>query len=218
MKVRVLIQSRISSRRLPAKALLSFYEMPLIVAIVKRISGFSDDIRVCTSNSKNDDLLCRILKRRKIKFFRGSEKNVLRRFYESSVDLNDSDTVVRLTADNPLPDKYFLNKMMSIWKKQKNNILCAWSKTNNLPIGLSAEFIRVKLIREAFKNAKSKYDKEHVTPYIKRNYQCSYLPKEKNKIKIKSFTIDKFEDYVKVFNLMKADDKKNLLLKWNKFI
>ena len=35
-------------------------------------------------------------------------------------------------------------------------------------------------IREAFKNAKSKYDKEHVTPYIKRNYQCS-IPKKKIK-------------------------------------
>ena len=66
-----------------------------------------------------------------------------------------------------LPDKYFLHEMNKIWKKNKYSYLGSQSKNNDIPKGMSAEFFSVKLLRKANKYAKSSYDREHVTPYIK---------------------------------------------------
>lgn len=219
MTKRIIIQCRVMSNRLPGKALLTIYGLPLIIAIVKRVKGFTRDIYVCTTKNKEDNILCNILKAEKIKYSRGPEKNVLKRFIICSKDLKAEDTIIRLTADNPLPDKYFLRDMNKIWSKNNFTYLASESKKNNIPKGLSAEFFKVKYLRKAYRYAKTQKEKEHVTTYIIKNEKTNYLSKKFIKKRTKKvFGIDTLNDYFKVFKIMKGDIKNNILKKYTDFI
>ena len=84
MKKYVFIQVRSSSRRLPFKALLNINKFPLIILLYKRIVSRSYKTVILTSNHSSDDYLCKILKKYKIKFYRGNLPNVKKRFLDYS--------------------------------------------------------------------------------------------------------------------------------------
>ena len=149
-------------------------------------------------------ILCKSLRRYNIPFKRSLE-NVLSRFYDSSIDMDDKDVIIRLTADNPLPDYLFLQEMKEIWNKSDCNYLASESTKNNIPKGLSAEFFYVSKLREAYQYANTQFEKEHVTPYIIENSNCKYFDNSFLSKKFKSkYGIDNLDDYCRVYNLMKA--------------
>ena len=77
----VVIQSRLSSSRLPGKALLPIKGIPIIVLAVKRAANTGKNVIVVTSIDPSDDELCETLERHNIQYLRGSLNNVLDRFY-----------------------------------------------------------------------------------------------------------------------------------------
>jgi spore coat polysaccharide biosynthesis protein SpsF (cytidylyltransferase family) len=214
MKYRAILQSRINSSRLPGKAMLSFFGLPLVVACAKRTLQFTTDYIVATSEAPQDNVIAENLLAYKIKFYRGNLNNVLERFYMASLDLKDDDTIIRLTADNILPDCYFLKDMSLIWESNNWDYLGADSEKNLLPKGLSAEFFKVSALRTAHREARNDYDREHVTPYIKDVLKASYL--EMNFLDKQEFenryTIDTLEDYISIYNLLGGSDKENLFV------
>jgi spore coat polysaccharide biosynthesis protein SpsF (cytidylyltransferase family) len=214
MRYRVILQSRISSSRLPGKAMLSFFGLPLVIACAKRTLQFTTDYIVATSLSPDDNILVENLSIHKIKFYRGSLNNVLERFYEASLDLHEDDTIVRVTADNILPDGHFLKDMSTIWEASNLDYLGADSEKSILPKGLSAEFFKVSALRKANCFARHDYDREHVTPYIKSNFKVGYLERnflDQQKF-YKRYTIDTLDDYISIYNLLSGSDKKNLFV------
>ena len=85
--------------------------------------------------------------------------------------MNDNDVIIRLTADNPIVDWFFLNDMKVIYEENKFDYFSAEPtdiEKQNWPKGLSAEFFTVKMLHESFMNDNSDYNKEHVTDYIKK--------------------------------------------------
>ena len=119
MKYRVILQARTSSKRLKAKSMLTFYGNPLFVTCFKRVEDFCLDTVICTSTDHTDDPIADICKNLSIKLFRGDLNDVLLRFYNCSLDMEEDDTIIRLTCDNPYHAPIFLRKCHAFGKIKK---------------------------------------------------------------------------------------------------
>ena len=154
----VLLQSRLSSSRLPGKALLPIRDYPMVVLAAKRAANTGFNVRVLTSTDGSDDAICEALEKYEIGYFRGSLNNVLKRFNDALVDYSDSTKVFRLTADNVLPDGTMLDEMESVFDSSSSDILSCDSVKSCMPYGLAAELTTVGWIRRAYKSAQDAYD------------------------------------------------------------
>jgi len=174
MKYITVIQARSSSKRLPRKSLMEIFGRPLAVLCAERSSNEFSDLIVATSNEKSDDDLVNALSKAGIFCYRGSLENVLERFIAiiKIYNMRDNDVVIRLTADNPIVDKHFLENLKNVWEKNDLDYMSAEPedmKNSLWPKGLSAEFIKVKWLLESFNQDKSKDNLEHVTKYVREN-------------------------------------------------
>mgnify|MGYP005842293851 CR=1 FL=1 len=166
MSVTLLLQARTNSSRLPAKVLLPVAGMPLVVLAARRAANTGHRIIVVTSCEPSDDVLCKVLEDWGIACFRGELKDVLKRFVDALDGLPDSHVVVRLTADNVLPDGRFIDRLLDDFERRNVALLACGGKSSGLPYGVSAEVTRVGYLRKAHREATSLYDREHVTSKI----------------------------------------------------
>jgi len=167
LNIGVIIQARMSSDRLPGKILLKLpfgSEYTLIEQIIFRVKSIGFKVIVATSVNKENDVLEEIAKRNDVYLFRGSEEDVLSRFYNAAI-LYKLDIIVRLTADNPCIDPGILDK--TIKTHLKNN--ADYTKTTGLPLGLNIEVLSFGALKKTYENAILDEDREHVTSFIFRN-------------------------------------------------
>ena len=163
------IQARVDSSRLPGKVLLKIKNKSILELIYKRLkkSKFISKIVFIIPNDNKNLILEKKLKNLKYEYFKGSNSNVLKRYYEAAKYFQ-SENLVRVTADCPLIDPFIIDKMISTFKKGNLDYI----SNNNPPTfahGLDAEIIKIKALEKAYRTAKSLRDKEHVTYIITRN-------------------------------------------------
>lgn len=198
----VLIQSRLSSSRLPGKSLLPIGDLPMVVLAAKRAQNTGLSAKVLTSEDPSDDAICDTLKKYGIEYFRGSLNNVLKRFNDALESYDDTTKFFRLTADNVLPDGAMLDEMEAAFDHLNVDILGCNSVKSSMPYGVSAELTTVGWIRRAFRSTNDAYDLEHVTPYIYRNGSSSYFRSRfisgRQNLRV---TIDSIDDYISVRSL-----------------
>ncbi len=168
-KIIAIIQARLTSKRFKNKILNKIENKELIFFLISRVLKVKniDDLIVAIPNNKKNDYLNELLLKNKIKVFRGSEHNVLKRYYECSKK-NNIQHIVRITSDCPLLDVKLVNKM-AIKYKNTNVDYLSNTITRSFPDGLDVEFFNYKTLETAYFNAIIKSDKEHVTSYIKRS-------------------------------------------------
>lgn len=202
-----IMQARTSSQRLPGKALLPVNDLPMaILAATRALNSFSDLV-VATSLDKSDDLLCKYLDSKNIQYHRGSLKNVLSRFLEiaETFNLQPKDTVIRLTADNPIVDKHLLEEMKDVWVSNNYEYMTAQPDgppSTKWPRGLSAEFFRYEQLLKTAKNQNDPSIQEHVSIEIKKTSKKLIYGKNRNIESIaSSCTVDTFEDYLNILDL-----------------
>lgn len=178
-KIVALIQARMGSSRLPGKILKNIQGHSVIWHIYNRLKNVRkiDEIVVATSEESSDNILIEHLKKYNIKFFRGSEKNVLDRFYGAASSFK-SDYIIRITADCPLIDPIWITKAI---EKILNDRTIDYvslptgagvlnEKVNKLPDGLDTEVFKFVALEKTWKEAKDPLDRgEAVTSYIWRN-------------------------------------------------
>lgn len=192
----VLIQARTNSKRLFGKCLLNIKKQESILLLCDRLKSSEYETFVLTSDHFHDDYLVKLLKKNKIKFFRGSLKNVRNRFLQFSEKLNKDDILVRCTADNLLLDKFFIKELIYEFEKSKKDYLKINRKKSMLPYGLGAEVFTVEMLRKY--KSKNKFDEEHVTPPMKRvgkNLKNLIIKNNYNLYKYRC-TIDTVFDYI----------------------
>jgi len=169
MKVVALVQARMGSTRLPGKVLKSIVGKPMIELLLARLSQSSelDEIVVATSEEKQNDHLQAVVESLGFRFTRGSEKDVLSRFYESAKFVG-ADVIVRITGDCPLVDPALVDHCI---KGYKNSNVDYFSNINpaTYPDGLDIEVMSFESIERANDETNSKSDREHVTPYIRNS-------------------------------------------------
>jgi spore coat polysaccharide biosynthesis protein SpsF len=160
------IQSRLSSSRLPGKALMTIAEMPLIELVARRASRTGDEVVVATSVEPYDTRIADHLVRVGIPVVRGPLDDVLGRFVMATADLDPDDRVVRLTGDNPIADADLVHELLDAMDASGN----AYGRVDidRVPEGLGAEGFTVGDLRTAAERATASYDREHVTPWLRR--------------------------------------------------
>lgn len=108
---------------------------------------------------KNNDALAIFLEAKGIPCFRGSEENVLERFYDC-VNNYEPEVVVRATSDNPFVD----------WIQADRQIEGLpgfdYVSSEGAPLGTGVEVFYASGLYEAYRQASSDREREHVTPYL----------------------------------------------------
>mgnify|MGYP001451523227 CR=1 FL=1 len=202
-KVRIVIQSRLSSSRLPAKALLPVAGMPSVVLCALRAANTGLETVVATSVAASDDLIVEALSTAGVSYFRGPLDDVLGRYEMATQDLGPGSIVVRMTADNLLPDGQLVREMVDTLLEKGLQYL--GSNDPRLPYGLAAEVFTVDVLREACRKASQPYEREHVTPWIIAKYnwgvfRSDQLDQDWGYLRC---TMDTYEDYLRVINVYK---------------
>ena len=169
LKIAIIVQAREDSVRFPKKVLFPILKKPLILKLLERLSysKLKDLIIVATPKNKRNINLESVLKKNKFIVFKGDEHNVLKRYYDAAKKYK-VDIVIRITADCPFSDPKLIDKLITLLI-DKNFDYVSNTLKPTYPDGLDTEVFTFKVLKEAHTKAKNKYDKEHVTPYIKRN-------------------------------------------------
>jgi len=203
-KTTVIIQARMGSKRLPGKIMRKIMGKPMIEYLIERISKSKlvDDLIIATSDRKENLQLIEFLKTKNLNYFIGDEEDVLSRYYFAA-KINNVKNIVRITADCPLIDPEVvdntINKFLKSSADYSSNIF-----PRSFPKGLDTEVFSFETLEKTFNEATSKYEREHVTPYIREcgkfkisNYSLSH---DYSKTRL---TVDWEEDFIlveKIFN------------------
>lgn len=167
--ISAIIQARVGSTRLPNKIFLEIEGQPLIWHVVNRLkkSMFLDSIIIATTINRKDDAIENWAISNEILYFRGSEENVLERFYQAALQFK-SDIVVRVTADDPFKDYKIMDQVIERFIDENADFACN-NNPPTFPEGMDIEVFSVDAIAKAKNNVKTDFDKEHVTQYFYRN-------------------------------------------------
>ncbi len=164
-----MIQARMSSSRLPGKVLKNLAGIPALKHVVDRaqnISGISRVV-VLTSNQVDDDLIKKWCQEHNTDVFRGDLNDVLKRFYDAATHYQAS-SIMRLTADCPLLDPHVAGEVLALFKATAVDY-CSNVVPPTWPDGLDCEVFSFAALEQAYKEATSPADREHVTRYIRNN-------------------------------------------------
>lgn len=169
MKIGVIVQARTTSTRFPKKVLK---ELPygsgitVLEQVIRRLkkSRLVDEIIVATTTNPEDDPIIRISEKEGIKYFRGSEENVLERYYQCAME-NKLDIIVRVTSDCPCIDWNIVDAVVEEHLRNKADYTSN-TLERTFPHGLDVEVLSFKALEKAYYEASENFEKEHVCPYI----------------------------------------------------
>jgi aryl-alcohol dehydrogenase-like predicted oxidoreductase/spore coat polysaccharide biosynthesis protein SpsF (cytidylyltransferase family) len=182
--------------------------IPLAVLAAKRAGNTGLRVIVATSDQSTDNLLCETLASHQVSCFRGSLNDTLDRVTRALSSWDEDTIVFRLTADNVFPDGALLDEMARDFLIRKLDYLVCNGIASGLPYGVSAEVTRLRHLREACTNATSAYDREHVTPHLRRRFGAAYFQGYQSVAMGKyRCTVDCLDDYLKVGDIFQSIDE-----------
>lgn len=214
MEYLVIIQARMGSSRLPNKVLKELCGKPMLQHIVDRVqkSKYIDHVVVATTVKEEDKKIEELCCRMSVDCYRGSEDDVLDRYYQAASRYKPKN-VVRITADCPFIDPVIIDQIIHIHE------IGDYDYTSNTlvetyPDGLDTEVFKFSVLERAWKEAHLASEREHVTPYIKfkgqfKRYSVEYRPSLANK----RWTVDTETDFAVVTQVYNAlYDQDNIFL------
>jgi len=169
IKTILITQARTGSTRLPGKILKEVQEKSLLEIHIERLKKCNNvsEIIVATTTNIEDEVIYNKSIELGVNSSRGSESDVLDRFYKS-VEYKNPDWIVRVTSDCPLIDPKLVDDVIAFTIKNNKDYV-----TNTLiesfPDGQDVEVFKFTALETAWKNAKLLSEREHVTPYIRNN-------------------------------------------------
>lgn len=162
------IQARMDSGRLPGKVLKEVGGKPLLQIMIERAtrSALLDDLVVATSIEPQNDLIVNLCKRLGVKFFRGSEDNVLERIYLTHKKMG-TDVVVSLYGDCPLIDPEIIEAIIVAYIVNQPCDYVTNLDSKTYPTGMGLEVYPFKTLESAYQRANTPEDKEHSSRYFR---------------------------------------------------
>lgn len=168
MKVAI-IQARMSSARLPGKTLMNLAGRPLLRHVVDRIAASDtiDKIVLATSDAPADDVLSVWAESAGIFCYRGSESDVLDRYYRAARACG-AKIIARVTADDPFKDPTVLDRVVRHLHERELDFAYN-TQPPTFPEGLDTEVFTFSALEEAARNSQDPFEREHVTQYFYRH-------------------------------------------------
>ncbi|WP_032121983.1 cytidylyltransferase domain-containing protein [Clostridium amazonitimonense] len=199
MRTIAIIQARMGSSRLAGKAMKRLCGKTILAHCIERIRQckYIDDIVVATTIKEADSIIEKEALNCRVKVFRGSEDDVLSRYYYAAKKY-EADVVVRITSDCPLIDPKILDEVIFFYLKNNYDIVTNApneEEYRTYPRGLDVSVFSFKQLENAFLNATEKYHREHVTPYLYENLKNKYYYKSKIDYSKYRLTLDTEEDW-----------------------
>ena len=173
LKIVAIVQARMGSTRFPNKVMRPICATPMIGLLLERLSGAQrlDDVVLATSDDVRNEPLASYVREIGYVVYRGSENDVLDRYYQAARGLG-ADVVVRITGDCPLIDPTVVDGVIARFLDSgvdyAANIL-----PPSYPDGLDAEVFSFRALETAWRQATAAREREHVTPFIRESPQFS---------------------------------------------
>ncbi|MEG6584989.1 glycosyltransferase family protein [Dendrosporobacter sp. 1207_IL3150] len=208
MRTVIIVQARMTSTRLPGKVLKEVLDKPLLQYQIERLKRVksAEELVIATTTNSTDQPIVNLCNKLGVSIFRGSEEDVLGRYYHAATTYG-AEAVVRLTSDCPLLDPQLVDNVIQLYKKSypdyhyASNVL-----TRSFPRGMDTEVFSYTALAEAFIEANVKPEREHVTSFIYnrpgRYKTINYLYKEDQSRH--RWTVDTPEDFELVSRIIKS--------------
>lgn len=168
MKVVGIVQARMGSTRLPGKVLADIAGQPMLARVVNRAMRTKSisDVVVATTEHATDDAVVDLCKEWGWHSFRGSEEDVLDRYYQSALAF-EADIIARITSDCPLIEAEIIDRVAGELLRRPQEVdYASNSLTRTFPRGLDVEVISFAALEKAWQQDRNPAWREHVTPYI----------------------------------------------------
>ena len=202
-----IVQARMGSSRLPGKVLMMAAGQTLLEHLMERLSFTSrlDQQIVATSTTSKDDAIAQLCLQRGIECFRGSEEDVLDRYYRTALTY-EADAVVRITADCPLIDPYLVDHIVDFFVDHENEYdLVTNRHPLTFPDGLDVDVMPLASLQKVWEQASEPHQLEHVIPYFwESGMRVANIEDPSNNFLRHRWTVDYEEDYKLVKAIFEA--------------
>lgn len=194
-----------TSSRLPGKVLKEFQGQTMLAIMIERVRRASslDDIVIATTINNTDEAIVKEAKRLGVKWYRGSEDNVMSRVLEAARSHN-ADIIVELTGDCPLMDPGLIDQAVAEYFDSGVDYICNLNIEElaaglSHPLGYAVQVFSTEALADAYGRARDPLDLEHVSRYFYKNpdrYSLKYLPTPKvQRGPNMSVTLDTAQDF-----------------------
>lgn len=166
-KIIAIIEARMTSTRLPGKVMRKICGKSVLELLVERLkrSKLIQEIVIATTLNKSEDIIVHLCRRLKIRCYRGSENDVLKRVLEAALT-NKADIIVEITGDCPLVEPTVVDECIRKFLTGKYNYVSTGCLETTFPNGLSVQVFPTKVLAEVNALTNNPIDHEHVSLYI----------------------------------------------------
>ena len=204
MTIGIIVQARLNSKRLHGKVLSQLEKYNVLETLMKRVSKSKEVDKFILAMPVRDKIeqIVKLCNENKFEYYFGSEENVLQRYYFAAKKFK-LNTIIRITADCPLSDPVLIDELIN--KFLSLNVDClSNSIQRTYPDGLDTEIFTFNSLKKSYLEAKSTFDKEHVTQYIYNSNKFKIFH-YKNDIDYSNYrlTLDEIEDLQLIKKVLK---------------
>ncbi|MGG3888378.1 cytidylyltransferase domain-containing protein [Metabacillus fastidiosus] len=221
MKIVAIIQARMGSTRLPGKVMKTVNGKTLLEYQLERVkrSKLIDEVIIATTNKEKEQPIIDLCKKLSIRYYSGSENDVLSRYYEAAKKY-DGDIIVRLTSDCPLIDPEVIDIVIKQYLDNSSYDYASNTLVRTYPRGMDTSVFSFEILEKMNQAAKADSEREHVTLYItKRSEQYNLLNVKNNKDYSRfRLTVDTVEDFELVSKIIQNLYPQNSLFTLNDII
>ena len=209
-----IIQARMGSSRLPGKILMKLNGISVLECLINQLkhSKLLNRKIIATSTNNEDNIVFDFAQSNDLDSFRGSELDVLDRYYLCAKHFSLKH-IVRITADCPLIDPQIVDRSIDLYLRNNLDYVNNFHK-RTFPSGTEVEVFSFSVLEKTWKNAKKPSEREHVTPYIYNNpdkFSIGFIENNKNLSNL-HWTIDRIEDLNLVRTIYKRTHNTPILL------
>ena len=216
-KISIIIQARMSSSRLPGKIFKNLNDKITLEHCIDRLKRCKNvnNIIIATTTNSRDDIIADFCSQKNYLFYRGSENNVLDRYYQTAL-ISNTDIIVRITSDCPLIDPDIVDDMIKCYLKLnvKHYGMKYANGGHTFPDGFNLEIFTFEALKEAQFNSLPN-EREHVSTYLIKKYDFDKyevkLEKDYKNLDLKKLhlSLDTEDDYELLQNIFNNVYTKN---------
>ena len=212
-----IIQARTGSTRLPGKIMMPIDQNDTVLSFgIKQVKSCKkiDELVIATTDLPEDDIIVDYMNKLNIKYFRGSSKDVLDRYYQCAKEYSVS-TIVRIPSDKPLIDPEIVDNVVSMFMNSSYDYITNFLPNPTFPSGTEVEVFSINALKKAWEKAKIPSEKEHVTPYFTNHedeFKITHIENSENLSHLR-WAVDRIEDLKLVREIVSKIKKRPILMK-----
>ena len=214
MKIVAIVQARMGSTRLPGKIMKDLLGKPMLTRMLERLGRTPslEQVVVATTEQERDQQVVDFCNERDLHVFRGSEQDVLDRYYQTAKHFQ-ADLIVRCTSDCPLICPSHVEDVIQhfLANEKELDYVADFLPRRTFPMGLDTEVMTFQALERTWCKAKEQPFREHVTLFIYRHpkeFRLSGISNDEDLSTLRE-TVDTAEDLAfarKVFEHFGRDD------------